>query len=330
MEREDKKQGIFTLSLDTESIWGVYYGGYADYYQRHFKNWRMNVNRLLDLLTRYQIKATWAFVGHLLLDHCQKINGVVHPDVLDLGYQTHYKNWRLFDPCGNVETHPAWYGKDVFESVKKAFPRQEIATHTFFHTIMDDPACTSEVALSEMRKCFQVAQENGVDLRSIIFPRNHIAHLDIMERLGLKTYRERERNFFQNLPYQLQRPFLFLQHYFALTPPVYNPDQLVKVNGLVGIPASHFLLNYNGFIKKRVIPTRSRLRRAEKGIEKAIKEGSIFHMWFHPFDLGGSDKMLKVLEDILKRAAYHIKAGQLINLTMEEIGDRYEKHLSGK
>jgi len=310
--------GIFLLSLDTELIWGIYYGGYADYYKKHLENWRVNIKRLIALLEQYQIKATWAFVGHLFLDRCEKVNGITHPDVLDLGYSNTYENWRFFDPCSDIQKHPYWYGKDVLELVKSMSPRQEIDSHTFFHTIMDDPACTPEVARSEIKKCMDIAKTEGVKISTIVFPRNRLAHLNVVREFGISAYREAERVFFRNWPHFFRRVFLFFQHLLAITPPLYRLKELQRKEGLLGIPSSLPLLNYNGIIKGRIIPSRVRFLRAKKGIESAIKKRAIFHLYFHPFDLESSEQMIQNLEDILQLARKYIDAGRLVNLTMQE------------
>lgn len=310
--------GTFILTLDTESIWGVYYGGYANAYKKHLENWRVNVKRLVELLEKYQIKATWAFVGHLFLDRCERVNGIPHPDVLDSGYSDPYQNWRLFDPCSDIQRDPYWYGKDVLELVKSVQPRQEIATHTFFHTTMDDPACTIEVARSEIKKCIEVAKTEGIKITTIVFPYDQVAHLNVLREFGISTCRESEKTFFEDWPHFFRRVLLFFQHLLAITPPVYHLSKLQRKDGVLGIPTSLYLLNYNGIIKRQIIPSKVRFLRAKKGIERAIKEGAIFHLWFHPFDLGSSERMIQNLEDTLRLVKKHIDAGRLINLTMQE------------
>ncbi len=325
MGNNPKKLGTFTISLDTESIWGIYYGGRSDYYIDHLEKWRENIKRLIILLEKYNIKATWAFVGHLFLDQCQKVNNIPHPDILDLGYKEKIKNWRLFDPCTDIIKNPFWYGKDVLNFVKGIRPKQEIATHTFFHTKATDPKCTEQVFRSEIEKCLEVAGEEKVHIKSIVFPSNQIAHLSVLKDFGINNFRDLENSFFRNWPYPLQRPFMFFQHFLSLTPSTYNLNELKKKEGALAIPVSLFFINYNFVIKRFIIPGNSRSRRAIKGINSAIKNGELFHMWFHPIDLGSSEKMFENLEKVFSFVDKKIREGELINLTMEEIGDRYGK-----
>src|SRR2546427_343273 len=63
--------GTFVLSLDTEQAWGSFDKGLSPELVRaaEWEN-REGIPRLLDLLCRHRISATWAFVGHATLDHC--------------------------------------------------------------------------------------------------------------------------------------------------------------------------------------------------------------------------------------------------------------------
>lgn len=61
-------KGTFVLSLDTELAWGTFDLGGAKRYRRHFEVTRERIEKLLNILEQYNISATWAFVGHLLLE----------------------------------------------------------------------------------------------------------------------------------------------------------------------------------------------------------------------------------------------------------------------
>jgi len=52
---------------------------------------------------------------------------------------------------------------------------------------------------------------------------------------------------------------------------------------------------------RKFIPIKSREIKAKKGIDNAIKQKKIFHLWFHPFNLATDEvKLFKGLENILK------------------------------
>src|SRR5204863_1899467 len=75
-------------------------------------------------------------------------------------------------------------------------PGQEIGTHTFSHFYCLEEGQTPEQFEADIGAAVSVAQRQGVDLKSIVFPRNQYAaeHLAIAERAGLKTFRGNERS----------------------------------------------------------------------------------------------------------------------------------------
>lgn len=284
--------GRFILTLDTELAWGTFDKNGLKKYRKHFKSFRQNTDRLIALLEKYQIKATWAFVGQLLLESQKQ------DDYL-------------------------WRGRDLLKKVGQMAPAQEIATHTFSHAILGDKNCSQEKAYWEIKKCLDLAKEENIPIQSLVFPRNSIGHLDILKELGLKCFRGVQTGFFQNFSGPAKRFFSALDQALALSPPVYALAGLKKHSGVLEIPASMFLMPYDGL--RKLIPGFSRRHKAGKGLEKAVAENSIFHLWFHPFNLGSSPKMLEDLEEILKAVRKKIDAGELINQTMAETTDSYEK-----
>ena len=62
-----RERGAFLLSIDTELAWGTVHLGLDKSYQAQYAQCREVINRLLELMERFEIKATWAVVGHLFL-----------------------------------------------------------------------------------------------------------------------------------------------------------------------------------------------------------------------------------------------------------------------
>jgi hypothetical protein len=57
---------------------------------------------------------------------------------------------------------------------------------------------------------------------------------------------------------------------------------------------------------------------AKKGIREAVQRKSLFHLWFHPFNLATSPTLLEGLNDILALVNQEMQAGNLVSLTMAE------------
>jgi peptidoglycan/xylan/chitin deacetylase (PgdA/CDA1 family) len=72
--------GHFILSLDVELAWGTFDHGGDRRIRDQLLGEREAIRRLLDLLARHELPATFALVGHLFLDSCRRENGTTHPE----------------------------------------------------------------------------------------------------------------------------------------------------------------------------------------------------------------------------------------------------------
>src|SRR5262249_51631195 len=113
--------GLFILSLDTEIAWGTYGPKELSRFQASFDSNRFLIRRLLDLLDRYSIPATFAVVSHLFLRYCTG-----HPDVLQPHYAWASEPDSARDPCSDVEHAPWYYGPDIIAAIREARTGHEI------------------------------------------------------------------------------------------------------------------------------------------------------------------------------------------------------------
>ncbi len=278
--------GTFILSLDTEIAWGtdpqdiIKYAGCFDSY-------RVILRLLIDLLDQYNISATWAIVGQLILPATDRRAENKQP-----------ANW--------------YHAPYVLDWIRDAKTAHEIGTHTFSHIYTDDPQTTQAVWETDLANCFDVHQQFGLPLGSIVYPRNQIKYLDTLSKYGIIAYRGIEGN----RPRERRGIAHLLHRALALPPPTYDL-QSCKVNDkLVNLPASQFLLAYDG-IRSR-IPTASRVRQARLGLEQAAHKNELYHLWFHPFNLGTSLRMFDALEQILRIVSTMREQGKIQVLTMEQ------------
>jgi hypothetical protein len=311
-------RGVFILSLDEELAWGSVHGGNLSRYEALYRQARSCISRLLKLLEKYQIQATWALVGHLFLDHCQPVDGVKHPQIVRPQYPWFTDDWFLPDPCSSLEDAPIWYGSDIVQQIIDCNVTQEIGCHTFSHIRVGESGCSRECFASELRACRIEAEKFDLNLQSFVFPRNSVGHLDVLADAGFLAYRGIGLNLFERLPGIMGRICRQLDHFLPLTPPVVLPK---KVNGLWNLSASYFYpANYQWW---KLISSVMRAYKVKKGLRKAAKKRAIFHLWFHPFNLASQpDKLLKELESIFTEVCRYRDAGRLDNLTMGELARR--------
>jgi peptidoglycan/xylan/chitin deacetylase (PgdA/CDA1 family) len=289
--------GLFILSLDTEIAWGTY-GEAAIARQRYaFDHYRALVYRLLKLLDQYAIPATWAVVGQLFVDYYVSFSS---------GLEKPRKN-----------SSPWYYAPDVIEMIRAAPTPHEIGTHTFSHVFADEVFPVRWE--SELGKCLFIHEQHGLTLRSLVYPRNHVADTETLNQYGIIAYRGAEQKWYRQPSGIAGRILSYLDYLFALPPITYDPASLRVGERLVNLPASQFLMSYDGM--RGWIPTASRVRQAERGIARAVQRGHLYHLWFHPFNLGSSVKMFAALERILQEVARRRDAGQLRVMTMQQAAE---------
>ncbi len=311
------KKGIFVLSLDTELAWGcredmtMYQHSLA-----YFLDTRKTINRLLGLLEKYSLSATWAVVGHLFLSECKATNGVKHPEIIGPEY-----DYPKLDPCSNIETDPAWYGQDIIESIRSCKVPQEIACHTFSHVIVASQGCSPERLDSEIKLCQVLARNIGIELKSFVFPNNQENYHDLLAANGFLAFRGKERRWYSQLPELLEKAAFFID---SLAPFVSPPVQLPQKREVWDISGSYFYGHCAGLA--RLIPIPFRIAKIKKGIRKAARESKVFHLWFHPFNLATNPEgLLAGLDSVFRYVVQLRTEGVIENLTMGELARGLEE-----
>ena len=313
-------QGIFTLSLDFELIWGTMDRAGVDRFAEACRVERdVVIERLLELLCRYEISATWCVLGHLFLDRCHyETNGRKHPDIVRPTHSWMNEDWFKNDPVSDETAAPNFYGRSLVEKIRRAPVRQEIGSHSFSHIIFGDPGCTREAAESDLRACVVAARQAGVTLQSFAFPRNSVGHRDLLKKYGFRSYRGPEPRWYASTsaPRLMRR----LAHFFSVAaagaPPVVEPRR--DEYGLWNIAGSMMYFPMHGV--RAAIPVSQRVKRAISGLERAARERKVFHLWFHPTNLADhTDQLFNGLENIFKRAATLARGGSLRIAPMADV-----------
>jgi len=310
----------FVLSLDTEIAWADAGKLPQSLYKDRFNGYQDIITRLIDLLDTYQIPATWAIVGALLLN-----------DMNELDVEEPIYSWSEPQLSSSAIFHtlaydtPHWYHyPQVLEFIQQANVEHEIGTHTFTHVYAEDPATTQSIFDSQLSAVKQQFADHNIVATSIIFPRNEIKYLEVLSQHGINAYRGVERNWYHQVPGQLNRIAHYLDRLLAITPPTYDIETLVVNSNLINLPSSQFLLHYDGI--RNWIPTQSRVLQAKRGINSAIKKKELYHLWFHPHNLGSSEKMFTALEQILEYVAEMREQKKIKVKTMKQVADGILSH----
>lgn len=307
-------RAIFTLSLDFELIWGtVHHLGPQRFREACHRERAIVIDRLLALFEKYRVPATWCIVGHLFLGRCQAQFGQKHPELT-----LPSANWLRDDPGGSEATEPNFYGRSLVEKIRSCAVSQEIGCHSFSHIIF--PECSRETARSEIAECVRLAAESGIEMRSFAFPRNRVAHLGVLKEYGFTHYRGPGKNerFDQYRLRAMRRVVHLLDILLAREPRPVVPEMN---DGLWNVAGSMVFLPKHGL--RRYIPMSLRVRRARKGLNAAVRDGGIFHLWFHPTNMADEmESMFKGLEEILACAYRLSQAGKMDFLPLSSVTGR--------
>lgn len=197
-------KSVLLLSADFELAWAWRYSkSVADPMKRAMQKAgleRENLPKLVRLCEQYNIPVTWATVGHLFLENCEKENGKLHPDVERLKpFENDYwkfngEDWFEHDPGSSLEKDPEWYCPDLIQLIQNSEVDHEIACHTFSHIDCSDEICNPKVIDSELKKCKTIAEEWKIDLKSFVHPGHTIGNLETLAKNGFTNYRTNYRN----------------------------------------------------------------------------------------------------------------------------------------
>lgn len=317
MEFKNKNKlntGIFCLSLDMELMWGRHDINYQDFTKRVEKE-RVVIKKILDILDKYEIPTTWAFVGHLFLNNCRAVKGIKHPEILRGKFPWYEKDWFYLDPCTDNKKNPEWYAIDILKSVQK-IKNQDIGCHSFSHVQFGNEGCSRECAESEVKASVEAAGKQKIYLNSFVFPYNSVGHIDVLRKYGFKSFRGEDQ--YTNLS-RINRLKQMVELYLPIAGPLHKPS---IVKGLVNIPGSFYFLSARG--SRKYIGANVRFRKAKMGIDAAISRKAVFHMWTHPIDLvDNMPTLMKDFEKIIKYVAEQRNENKIEIQNMKQIADRY-------
>lgn len=282
-------QAVCLISADFELAWAFRFSRTGnDPIPRAVKlglQTRENVPRILELCEEYRIPITWATVGHLFLENCERKGGIAHLEINRLPkfsnqYWTHQTgDWFDADPCTDYKNDPAWYCPDLIRQIIQSPVDHEIGCHTFSHIDCSDSICSDEVFNSEIEMCRQFAQSFSLELRSFVHPGHQIGHLKNLARMGFSSYRS---DFGNKLAYPRRDKS-----------GVWEFKNTAGLDWREGWSASYHVKRYKAII------------------DRAIKHKKVCVLWFHPsFSTKFLSQVFPAVMEYLDR-----KRGSIISMT---------------
>ena len=297
--------GAFVISLDLELHWGwrdeKAWDG--DYSANFLGVWEA-VPRLLGCFGEMEIAATWAVVGFLFAESRMEL------DKESPRNKPTYHNPRLnpyLEDIGEDEEQDPFHFCPTLLRLIKTSLGQEIGSHTFSHYFCLEPGQDAVAFRADLESAIRIARARGIQLRSIVFPRNqhNPDYLGILAELGILCYRDNTKGWMHRASKithntLTKRLFRLVDAHFNLSGQhtARWPQKSEFGSGVCPVPTSFFLTPVSG---SRSVLDWLRLRRIKKSMLHAAKENEIFHLWWHPHNFGVNlEQNISYLTEILE------------------------------
>ena len=298
------KKSVFIISFDCEGKWGLA-DCITDYECNLLTNDYLNsaYQRLIGILDKYSLKATFAFVGAFTMSLDEyKANEEWFHDVYinEKSWLSKFKQ-NLKDNCYN-----GWLNPGSFEIVRQA-RQHEIASHGFTHLPLSERFISEEAFLGEMDSIAKLSQLKNLAFHTFVYPRNIIGYPHLLRAAGFVGY----RNGLYGKQLGRVRALLNEVNIFQLA----HPHGICE-DGLIQIPSACFLNWRVGF--RKMIPISVTLRKWHHMIDDGLRKNAVIHLYVHPQDFIDGANQYQLLEEILSVISRKHKSGEILNMTMGE------------
>jgi hypothetical protein len=288
-------RGALCISIDLELAWGIWDKPSAEYHRLCAEKERAVVHSLLEVFARREIPVTWAIVGRLLVP-----SGAV--------------------PTATPYGHRIWYAPDLVHAIRSASPAHDIGSHGYEH--LSFLQFDRDRLREDVHAARAVHAQHGLPFTSFVFPRNQVAHAELLAEAGLEVFRALEVGWHmvarERYGIWPGRAASLLDGALPIPPPVVQPR--IGASGLVELPGSMLLLARAGLrhlARPEVAELKGRL-----GLRRAARDAAIFHLWFHPSNFYRDTAVqLRVLERILDEACALRDEGAIEIRTMASYAD---------
>lgn len=317
--------GVFVVSLDFELYWGVRDKKSIESYSENLLGVRKAVPAILELFHQFGIHATWATVGFLFFSSREELLNslpVIKPDYRIANYSPY--QYLSENPLGSTEREDPYHFAPSLIKLIRSYPHQRIGSHTFSHYYCLEEGQTVESFQADLDAAIQIAKRHQLKLESIVFPRNQCnsEYLKVCRALGIQSFRGNALSWLYRASPEdhislIRRGIRLLDAYMNLSG--HHCYALQRLGGRlpINIPSSRFL---RPFSKKFSYLEPLRLRRIQKDMEFAAKNGLMYHLWWHPHNFGANvEENVSFLRSILEHyKSLHDEYG-MESLNMEEL-----------
>jgi Polysaccharide deacetylase len=281
--------GGLVFSIDFELHWGVRDLQRPDgAYQENLLGERTAVPEMLRIFREFGIAATWATVGFLFAksrDELEYYAPRLKPQYEDQTLSPYQER------IGNDESDdPLHYAPTLIKQIL-ATPQQEVGTHTFSHYYCLESGQTAETFSEDIRSAKKIAANYGVNLASIVFPRNQVnqEYFQSLLEAEIISYRGNEKKWMYREmkggvhPAHVRGGRIVDTYLNISGQNLTSWDEVVETSGICNIPSSRFLRPVSNSLHQ---VESLRLQRILRAMEEATRSKKIFHIWTHAHNLG--------------------------------------------
>ncbi|WP_141509870.1 polysaccharide deacetylase family protein [Ramlibacter sp. WS9] len=301
------------LSFDCEGKWGLT-DCLTERHQQLYTTSNLEAIywRLTSLLRKYGIDATFAFTAAFSLT-AERFDRL-RPEMEEL--RTRAQPW-IGRALAAIEKDKGqgWFGPYCFDMVREP-GCHEIASHGFSHLPWRASYATRAALDAELAMCRRVPAFSDGSVSTFVFPRNQVAHQDLLAEHGFTAYREKRT--FSSRAANLASEFNLLSPSEDFN---WNENWNDKIP--IALPAGRFLNWRHGL--RRSVPAAVTVRRWQNMLRDAASGGGIVHAWTHPENFVDGHDMFQMLEEILRFVADEREAGRLHVLTNTQFVARTER-----
>jgi len=313
--------GVFTVSLDFELLWGVRETRTIESYGENLRGGRRAIPQMLSVFGNSGIHATWATVGFMF-----------HRDTAELkaslpAARPHYKRpgispYEYIDAAHELD--PLYhFAPDLIARIA-AQPGQAIGTHTYSHYYCLEEGQGVREFEEDIAYAVDVARRSGVNITSIVFPRNQCndAYLAVLMKHGILCYRGTQGGHAYAASdkagqSRARRASRLLDAYVNVSG--HNTHALEDCFRSMpfNFPASSFL---RPFKRKAAMLDTLRLNRIKDAMTHAAIHKRLYHLWWHPHNFGrDTAENIAFLQRIADHYVVLRERYGFVSLNMEEL-----------
>lgn len=318
-------RSVLIVSLDFELFWGMQDCRTLESYKRNILGGRKAIPQLLKIFEKYGIHATWATVGMMFADGNADVKSFFPIDSeLPTYNDEKLSSYRCITEENLGEKELPWFYAPKLIARISNCEGMEIGTHTFSHYYCREKGQTTQQFEADMKAAQVIAAEKGYNISSVVLPRNQCEpeYTEVLGKLGFTAYRDEESDWIhEKIKIRpLMRALRLMDVYFPLTG--YGGYLPKKESGVWNFTGSRM---YKPYFKPLRFLEKLKVIRIKRQMLHAAKTGKVFHLWWHPHNIGIKTEFhLRQLNEIFRYYEVLKRKYGMISLNMGEAVKYFE------